>query len=170
MTKGSLSNPIGRHLSEPNFRRFEPHLKEFLTAFPSTVEFVPTDLATTTFAARLRDAANAFITNGYESTMDRDGFAQAWSQTIVTEIGSAVIVGMKAAIRDRLRADVEKAPQAAFLCEISNPSVSQLDALALLYATGVFSIPSRFTPHPVGWKPHVPVAVEQQPDGWYIML
>ena len=148
MTKGSLSNPCGAHLSETTFRRYEATLMRFVERFPRILSVVPTSVAPTTYRAQICNAANAHITHRFESSLDPDALASAWSAAIVTISDGAVILGPRAAVREQLAA--QRAPDAiistqSFLTTIDSPTLDQLNALAYLYATGVFTTPTQIT-------------------------
>lgn len=170
MLKGLLTNPTAPHLTEAVFRRYESVLADFLTTYPSAFSVTPAGFAPTTFIAQLRNAANAHIANRFESSVDPDALALAWKSSIATINDGKVLVGPKAGVREALRAEYttdEVQPQ--FLCEIPEPTLDQLNALALLYATGVFHLPSKIGAIPIGYIPYPNTSLATHNDAFILL-
>lgn len=169
MIKGNLTNPGGSHLSQANFRRFEPYFQDFVSCYPGTLTLEPRDLACVTFAARIRDAANAFITHGFESTLDRNTFQAFWNKSVVTINNGKVIIGPKDSVREAIRANVVKENQGDYFLDLSYPSIAVLNALGILYQNQILTQPSRVQGID-NWVPPVGVVLEPQPDGSFLLL
>lgn len=170
MIKGLINSPSAPHLSEAIFRRYEAVLADFLATYPSAFSVTPSGVAPTTFIAQLRNAANAHIANRFESTVDPDELAAAWKQSIATINSGAIIVGPKTSVREVLRAEYttgDATPQ--FLCEIDRPTLDQLNALLLLYATGVFQLPSKIGAIPVGYVPYPNTSLAPHGDAFILL-
>lgn len=169
MIKGDLSNPGGPHLSEEVFRRYEDHFQEFVLTYPGSLTLTPKDLAATTFAAQLRNAANAFISKGFESNLDRNLFAAVWAKSMVTTCDGKVLVGPKDSVKQALRAEVINNGEPQYLCDLVQPTNETLDALAVLYRNLVFQNPSRLVlSRP--WAPPPGCVLEPQTDGSFLLL
>lgn len=170
MLKGNLSNPSGPHLSYENFARFEETIFSFLKTYPHVFSVKPTTLASTTFAARLRDAINAHLTHRFESKVDPDALASAWSGSILTRNSDTVILGPKAAVAAASRQPLAEASAGPrYLIELSEPTLDQLNALAFLYATNAISEPSFVGAIPPGYKPLANTSLTPYGSGFILL-
>lgn len=63
-------NNLPYHLTEDNFRRFEPLIAQAVNNWPKETSFeVPSGVAPTTFLARFRDSIASLVTHGWETTL-----------------------------------------------------------------------------------------------------
>lgn len=96
--QGTFANRHKR-FTEAAFRRYEPSIREILSAYPSPTIIDPSPLSPETFTHRLRDATKAFLESDWNSTITRDSlrntfaFLGAGGDFILSHDGTLVYAG-----------------------------------------------------------------------------
>ncbi len=167
-----ITNPAGTHLNEATFRRYEDTIILFTKTHPSALVVTPKNFECSTFSTQLRSAINAHIIHRFQSNVDPDNLSAIWKSSIVTVDGKNVIIGPKHSVREAIRAEHEigEAHTPSYLVELEAPTLTQLNALAYLYSTNVFTTPSRILTIPDGFVPMVGMDLSQQPDNSWLLL
>jgi len=116
--------------------RFVRPISQAVEAYPQVVKFDPTPLASTTYAARLRDAMASLKTHQWViHHVDLEAFNKVYEDLIVTEKVLSgrtwVCVGSKEALRQPLQGGVEQTVRKAQLT-VTNPSNETVLSLAHL--------------------------------------
>lgn len=169
MTKLDLRNPTGLHLSEANFRKHEADILSFLRTFPTPLTLSHPTLACSTFTAQLRNAINAHITKRFESSVDPDQLREAWSKSVAIRSETAVTLGPKHAISQNITSAAQASTSSvSYLTELDRPAFDVLRALAYLYATEIFFLPSKITNPPEIFEPFPGNIWEQREDFWLL--
>jgi hypothetical protein len=175
MNKGILKNPQGAHLNVGNFRKYEDVLRDVVLMYPSNTIIAPIGLRTTTFAARLRDAANAVLTFNYPAKFDIEKLREIWPHVAVHAMGDKVVIGTKMGMED-VRAVLRKPAnfdtKSRFLTDREDPTIEQLEAAEALVEV-THNVPARFTgkiPEFTPKNPKVVWAPTATPGEWLMTL
>ncbi len=130
-----LLNPDGPHMAESVVSKFLPFLEEWYFSYPTPVTCTSTHYSTSTLAARLSTAANAYIYHKYPAKFPHSSFEEVWNNTKL--VVSATGVTMEP--RNKVVAVTKATP---YLVTKTDPTPEEVTALAFLYSRNFFPAPS----------------------------
>jgi len=171
MKKGSRYNPSGSHLNEHIFRKYEDFFVQLLACYPNPLTLHPTNIAASTFRQQIRVAANALLQHGYPSSVTPEALSPIWNSVVVIIHNDHIVIGPRASVTEAIRATETSTTPPSFLCELTNPTLAQLNALRAMYESGASVVPSRIVGEiPPGYEHSPLVTLQPQPDGSHLML
>lgn len=137
---------------EQAFRRYEPYLVALIAQWPTPLEVNPAPYSVETFAARIRDAARGFVSNGwYSEYVKLEDFKDKWSLTEVkiSKAGTVILFprivqtgGILAKDPLTSQGQLGSVTTAKGLV-VSNPDLNIIRALLLLHEKAVLTTPTK---------------------------
>lgn len=157
-----MSTTAASRFSLSAFRRYEPHLLAYSSTFPAPVLIDPYPFSLETFACRIRDAARAYLSHSYPSTLPTN-FLSIWAATSVsivpphiriaprpTPTGTTTVLPLSTSNLSPPRlttSGISPSHEASFFPSrelvVSKPTKNILRALMLLHDECVLSTPTK---------------------------
>lgn len=163
---------------EATFRQYEPYIAQVLEAYPLAATFEPlkTQWSLETFTCRLRDAMKSFKEHAWASSIvDHPRFAEIQPYLTVSQKGTKVIVGTKAAIRTGQVAEsrIAGSPKGPITLPQPIVDVEMLKVLCHLASAGALASPLRIFLRDPQWIAKMydsfDVDFAAEPDGAFIL-